>query len=132
MSPPANLASTFVVIRPDLGAESIAVTNTIYSELDDRYSGFKGHILISSHQFSDNWPTWEIHPHGDEVVYLLSGDVEFLLRTEGGDERVRLDTPGSFVVVPKGTWHTAHVNKPTQMVFVTPGEGTENRESPPE
>ena len=43
---------------------------------------------------------------------------------------MRLDTPGSFVVVPKNTWNTAKVHAPTTMLFVTPGEGTENRESP--
>ena len=50
--------------------------------------------------------------------------------TPHGDETVRLSEPGAFVIVPRGTWHTAKVNVPTTMLFVTPGQGTENREQP--
>ena len=52
------------------------------------------------------------------------------LALPGGDETVRLNEPGTFVIVPKGTWHTARVNAPTTMLFVTPGQDTENREQP--
>jgi hypothetical protein len=38
-----------------------------------------------------------------------------------------LTEPGAFVVVPKGTWHTARTAAPTRMLFITPGERTENR-----
>ncbi len=86
-------------------------------------------MLIASFSFDDDWPTWETHPNGDEVACLTSGDAELILATEDGEQSVRLDTPGSFVVVPKNTWHTAKVHTPTKMLFVTPGEGTENRET---
>ena len=55
-----------------------------------------------------------------------------ILDTEEGEQCVRLNTPGSFGIVPKGTWHTAKVHAPTSMLFVTPGQGSENREHPPE
>jgi len=42
------------------------------------------------------------------------------------------DLVGSSVIVPKGTWHTPKVHAPTSMLFVTPGQGTENLEHPPE
>jgi len=53
-----------------------------------------------------------------------------ILAAHGGDQTVRLSEPGSFVIVPRGTWHTATVRKPTQMMFVTPGQDTDNREEP--
>ena len=127
---PADLRSTFVVVNRELQAETIAVTDTIWSDLDQRFGSFAGHSLIASFSFDDDWPTWEIHPNGDEVVCLMSGDAELILATEEGEQRVRLDAPGSFVVVPKNTWHTAKVHAPTTMLFVTPGEGTENRATP--
>ena len=49
-----------------------------------------------------------------------------ILQSDDGEQTVRLNTPGSFVIVPKGTWHTAKTSTPTSMLFVTPGEGTEN------
>lgn len=131
MTESSNIESTFVVIDPGLRAERVAVTDTLFSELDQRYDNFKGHILVSSYSFEDDWATWEVHPNGDELVCLLSGDVELLLRGRDGEQRLRLNTPGSFVIVPRNTWHTAKVNTSAQMMFVTPGEATENRESPP-
>ena len=61
-----------------------------------------------------------------KAVYLLSGDVEMILGRVQRQRRVRLNTPGSFALVPKATWHTAKVRAPSAMLFVTPGEGTEN------
>lgn len=129
---PADLRSTFVVFNRELLADTITVTDTIWSDLDRRFGNFSGHTLIASFTFDDDWPTWEIHPNGDEVVCLMSGDAKMILATEEGEQSVRLTAPGSFIVVPINTWHTAKVHAPTTMLFVTPGEGTENRETPGE
>lgn len=127
----ANLASTFAVMNRDFRIDSLPVSESIYAELDQRYSGFAGHLLIACHHFDSDWPTWEIHPHGDELVALISGDADLILRQDDGDQSVRLNKPGDFIVVPANTWHTAKINVATSMVFVTPGEGTDNQESPP-
>lgn len=120
-----NLASTFVVINPDLRAATVDVTPTVYEELDRRFDGFKGRVLVSCYRFDADWPTWERHPAGDEIVCLLSGRATFLL--EGEKQPIEVKAPGEFVVVPKGVWHTAKTTVPTTMLFVTPGEGTENK-----
>ena len=119
-----NLASTFAVLRPDLGVTPLEVTPTMFEELDRRFAGFKGHVLVSIFGFDKDWPTWERHPAGDEIVCLLSGRATLVL--EDGT-RIEVREPGEFVVVPKGLWHTAKTTVPTKMVFVTPGEGTENK-----
>lgn len=128
---PADIQTSFVVINDKLLADVVPVTGTIWTDLDARYGDFAGHSLIASFSFDDDWPTWEVHPEGDEFVCLLSGDAEMILDTSDGEHRIRLDMPGSFVVVPKGTWHTAKIHAATTMLFVTPGQGTENREQPP-
>jgi mannose-6-phosphate isomerase-like protein (cupin superfamily) len=122
-----DLASTFVVLQPDQSATLVKVSPEVYEELDRRFDGFKGRTLVSSYSFDSDWPTWERHPAGDEVVCLLSGDVEMVLQREGGEEVTRLREPGSYVVVPKGTWHTARTRMPTTMLFVTPGQDTQNK-----
>jgi len=122
-----NLASTFVVVEPHHAAIPVAVTPTIYEELDKRFDQFKGRLLVSCFSFDSDWPSWEIHPAGDEIVCLLSGDVHLVLDRNGIEEIVHLRDPGSFVIVPKGTWHTARTSVPTTMLFVTPGEGTQNK-----
>jgi mannose-6-phosphate isomerase-like protein (cupin superfamily) len=122
-----DLASTFVVMQPDHSASLVDVTPTVYEELDRRFGGFAGHMLVSCHSFDKDWSGWERHPAGDEIVCLLSGDVQMVFERDGGEEVVRLSSPGSFVVVPKGVWHIARTRTATQMLFVTPGQDTEHR-----
>ncbi len=119
-----NLKSTFAVLGPALGVTPVPVTPTVYEELDRRFNDFKGHVLVSIFECDKDWPTWERHPAGDEIVCLLSGRATFVL--EDG-KRIDLSEPGGFVIVPKNTWHTAKTTVPTKMLFVTPGEGTENK-----
>lgn len=125
-----QLAATFVVTNAALQSETVDVTDTFWADLDAKYGEFEGCSLISCFEFSEAWPTWEMHPAGDEFVCLLEGDVEMTLALPDGDETVHLTEPGSFVIVPRGVWHTASPAKSTRMMFVTPGQGTENREQP--
>ena len=128
--PIRDSVDTFAVLKPDLQVRTVDVSPSLYADLDSEYSGFKGHVLIASHEFSEDWPTWERHPAGDEIVMILSGKATLVLRTTSGEESVVLDKPGSYVVIPHNTWHTARVSQLSRMLFVTPGEGTENRENP--
>lgn len=43
--------------------------------------------------------------------------------------RVR-DIATTFVIVPRGTWHTVRVHSPATLLFMRPGQDTENREQP--
>jgi len=122
-----ELTSTFVVLSPRHTAIPVAVTPTLYDELDRRFDRFKNHVLVSSFSFDSDWSSWEIHPAGDELVCLLSGEATLVCDRNGVEETVSLRVPGSFAIVPKGTWHTARTSVPTTMLFVTPGEGTQNR-----
>lgn len=102
-----------------------------YAALDCDFGGFEGHALISEHRFDGDWGMWERHPKGDEFIYLLAGAATFVcLDTEGNAVETRLDTPGQYLVVPKGVWHTARTDTETRALFVTPGAGTEHTEDP--
>jgi mannose-6-phosphate isomerase-like protein (cupin superfamily) len=122
-----DLASTFVVLQPDQRAALIDNSPGVFEELDRRFSGFKGHVLIATFAFEADWTTWERHPAGDELVCLLSGSATLVLDRDGARETIELQKTGEYVLVPKGAWHTARTNVPTNMLFVTPGEGTENK-----
>lgn len=123
----SNIQKDFVVLSPDMNATPVANTPEVYERLDIEFENFKGHELISCLTFTENWPSWETHPNGDEVVVLLSGSVTFILEVEGIHKQVQLSKVGEFVIVPKGTWHTAHIVEKAQMLFITPGEGTQNK-----
>jgi mannose-6-phosphate isomerase-like protein (cupin superfamily) len=126
-NPVNNLAQVFAVLKPDLSVEPITVSPGIYDELDKKFDRFRGHVLVAEYEFSEDWSTWERHPAGDEIVVLLSGKAEMVLHKDAGDESLVLVEPGSYVIVPEGTWHTAKTSVTTRMIFITPGEGTENR-----
>ncbi len=131
MGQPTEFAASFVVLDKNFNANVVPVTPELYEHIDEEYKDFAGHLLLSSYTFTEDWPTWEVHPAGDEFVVLVSGDVELVLALEDGDDVTRMNEPGTFVIVPRNTWHTARVHSPAVMLFVTPGEGTENREEPP-
>ena len=119
-----KLESTFVVLHPDQSATPIEFTPTMFEELNRRFDGFEGRMLVSCFAFDSDWAEWERHPAGDEIVYLLAGRVRFLFE---GERAIELRQPGEFAIVPKGTWHTAKTTVATKMLFVTPGAGTEHK-----
>lgn len=82
--------------------------------------------LITEFECSQDWPTWEMHPQGDEIVYLLSGAATMLLEDDRGVETISLEGRAA-VIIPQGTWHTAKISTPSRMLVVTLGQGTQHR-----
>jgi mannose-6-phosphate isomerase-like protein (cupin superfamily) len=82
--------------------------------------------LVTEYTFTADWSNWEMHPAGDELVYLLSGDLAFLIDLPEGLQSTRLTGRGA-LLVPRGTWHTAKVLAPSRVLFVTSGAGTQHR-----
>ena len=125
-----NLATERAIFTPSLDVKTKALSPTFYPELEAEFNGFAGHVLISQHHFAEDWPTWEVHPAGDEFVTLITGDITLVLWQDQQGHALRLSTQSDFVIIPKGVWHTARVHSPTTMLFVTPGEGTKNAPAP--
>lgn len=126
MTQPLNIEQDFVVMSP---GQRVSVEHNdagLYARLDSRFANFAGHELIACYDFSADWSSWEMHPHGDEVVILLSGTATLLVREATGNRSTELSQPGQYVVVKKGCWHTAKINSQAKLLFITPGQGTEN------
>ncbi len=122
----SDLAGTYVVLDAAHTATRVEVTPDLYERLDRDFDSFRDRTLVARFDFEADWPTWEMHPAGDEVVVLLAGAADMVLDRAGHHEVVRLEKPGEFVIVPKGIWHTGRTARPTSMLFITPGEGTRN------
>lgn len=67
----------------------------------------------------------ERHPDGDEVLYLVSGQVKVVFLDDPVDDI--LINPGDGLVVPKGMWHRVDILEPSQIVYLTPGPNNEFR-----
>ncbi len=87
---------------------------------------FGSEWLITEFDCSADWSNWEMHPHGDEFVYLLSGAVMMRLALPEGEKQLLLQASRA-IIVPRGVWHTACVSVPSKMLFVTKGRDTQHR-----
>jgi len=85
-----------------------------------------GGTLVTVGAGEGDWPHWEMHPLGDEVLVLLEGRVRMVFEREGGDEAFDM-APGSTLVVPRGTWHRALDQRGLRMLFLTYGAGTQHK-----
>jgi len=67
----------------------------------------------------------EVHPDGDEFLYVVSGAMELIL-DDGDDRAVGVETTvvlrsGDAYVVPRGVWHRLEAVESSYLVHVTPG-----------
>lgn len=73
-----------------------------------------------------SWTSWERHPAGEELVLVLSGRLT-LIQDRGGSERRTELSACKAAVNPAGVWHTVDVQEQGQVLFITPGIGTERK-----
>jgi hypothetical protein len=125
---PRDLRSTYAHLIEDGSVSLLPISEAFWPEvMRGEHPELEQGRLVSCFDFSKNWTSWERHPHGEELVILLRGQVQLLLEHGDGVERVRLTGPGQFVSIPRDTWHTVHTEVPCSMLFVTHGRGTEHR-----
>ena len=98
------------------------------SESPDPPVPFSG-ITFGVATMSENSPHGgEIHPDGDEVLYLISGRVKVVF-LDSDEEDIEVE-PGDGLVVPKGMWHRVDIIEPSQIVYLTPGPNNQFRPVP--
>jgi quercetin dioxygenase-like cupin family protein len=100
--------------------------------------------LVSSFTFTSSWTTWEMHPHGAEMVLCIAGTVTLIQEGRATAAATTTDdhetttaaaevttkvqlNPGEFIINPPGVWHTADVEEgqETTVVFITAGKDTQ-------
>jgi len=122
----ANLKTTYVDVGPGRRGATVAGGPEFWARLMTGGVSLQGDWLMTSGTADGDWPHWEMHPQGEEVVMLLSGSADLVL---DGDEPTthELREPLDYVLVPRGTWHRAVSAKGAQMLFLTAGAGTQHR-----
>jgi uncharacterized cupin superfamily protein len=120
-----DIQHTYIHLQDGPTAVPVPVGPDFWQTIDTRRDLDGGRLVMIFH-FDADWPTWERHPAGDEIVCLLSGAVDLVLAEEEGERVVEL-RGRSATIVPRGIWHTAKVLEPSDGLFITRGDGTENR-----
>ena len=83
-------------------------------------------VTIGVASMTENAPHGgEMHPDGDEVLFLISGRVRVLLETAPAEEFEM--QPGDGLIVPKGVWHRVNIIEPSRIVYITPSPRSEYR-----
>src|ERR1700733_9180455 len=67
----------------------------------------------------------ELHPDGDELIYIISGKVR-VVGESAPDECCELG-PGDACIVSKDEWHRVGLLEPTRLLHITPGPRGEHR-----
>jgi mannose-6-phosphate isomerase-like protein (cupin superfamily) len=122
---PFDLQSTYVCLAPDGSAKPIEVTADFWSSIDQRPELREGR-LVAVFESDGDWPHWEMHPHGDELLVLLEGSMTFIFEHAGVQRSLEL-REGQSVLVPPGTWHRALVPAPSKLLAITYGRDTQHR-----
>lgn len=76
----------------------------------------------------------EVHPDGDEFLYVVSGTMQLIL-DDGDEHAAGAETTvvlhaGDAYVVPRGIWHRLESTEPSCLVHVTPGPSGGHRPRP--
>ena len=116
---------TFVHLADGGKATTVPVGERFWAEIGDRTELHDGRLL-TAHDISADMTHWEMHPAGDELLFLASGAVTVVLDAADGERTIALGA-GQACVVPAGVWHRLTVETPGRLLFVTPGKGTEHR-----
>jgi mannose-6-phosphate isomerase-like protein (cupin superfamily) len=67
----------------------------------------------------------EMHPDGDEILYVISGRLRVIGESDPG-KPIDLG-PGDACIVRKGEWHRVVMVEPAQLVHITPGRRGDHR-----
>jgi len=68
----------------------------------------------------------EMHPDGDELLYLIAGVATVLLERPEGEERIELSA-GAACIVPRGLWHRVIPRGEVTLLYATPGPNNQRR-----
>ena len=83
-------------------------------------------VTVGVATMTENAPhNGEMHPDGDEILYLIAGRVRVMLETSPPEE-LELG-PGHGVIVPKGVWHRVDILEPSRIMYMTPGPNGQHR-----
>jgi len=120
-----ELGGTYVQLRDGGATAQVEAGNDFWARLPGRPELADGRLVWAAAQVRDS-ANWEMHPQGDEMLYLLSGAIDLVVQVGEAERTVTL-LPNNACVVPKGIWHRIVVQKPANVLAITPSLGTQQR-----
>jgi mannose-6-phosphate isomerase-like protein (cupin superfamily) len=130
---PFRLDETYAFLKDD-GAAPLVPTTGLWQELMSGQPKSPGARLVADgegwllamYSIDGDTPAWEMHPAGDELLTMLSGEMDVVLERDGREVTIHVHT-GETCLVPRGTWHRQAVRRAGRYLGITYGKGTEHR-----
>src|SRR5215831_3488835 len=117
-----DLLKNYFLLEPDGAAISLPGGWDFWSQLMSgdasdpgirRLMGSEHGRLLTVLTMNADWTNWEMHPVGDELLFMLEGSATFRLDLPDGVKEVALNA-GRLLVIPRGVWHTAKLSGPAR------------------
>ena len=124
MTDPIDLRATYVHLK-ESGATAVPTGPEFWPDLIAGRTAYPGRLALIQPMTAD-FPHWERHPAGEELIVMLSGACEMILEDDERERRVTVRA-GEAILVPTNVWHRAVVIDPGEALFVTEGEGTDHK-----
>jgi mannose-6-phosphate isomerase-like protein (cupin superfamily) len=117
-SQPFDLLRTFVHLQNDGHGHTVAVNREFWMGINSR--GYDRVLGAFRFETPDDLhaDSWEIHPHADEIIVLLSGEIEIVLEQGPKSTRNVPLEPGRAFIVPAGVWHRLVMRAPGELLFI--------------
>jgi len=128
-----RLDETYAFLE-DGGAVPLVPTEGLWQELMSGQPRSPGATLVANgngwlvalYAMDRDTPAWEMHPAGDELLVMLSGEMDVVFERAGGEASTPVRA-GETCLVPRGTWHRQVVRRAGRYLGMTYGRGTEHR-----
>lgn len=120
-----ELSATYVQLHDGAAATPVPVDADFWCRIEARTELHQGRLLTAFDVMPGN-SHWEMHPDGDEVLYLASGAMTIVLEDANGISKTAL-APGKACIVPRGVWHSLITHTAGTLLAITRGKGTQVR-----
>jgi mannose-6-phosphate isomerase-like protein (cupin superfamily) len=130
-----DLSKNYLLLEPDGTSAVLPGGGDFWSQLlsgkatdpgIQRLMGSEKGRLLAALPMGADWTHWEMHPAGDEILFMLEGKATFVLELSDGLKEIALGA-GRLLVIPQGVWHTAKVSQPGRLMAITAGLRTQHR-----
>src|ERR1700710_2057125 len=80
VSPPVALGPDAAIhLDDELAIVTLALTPDYWTHTSNTAPELAAGRIISVFEYTHTWSYWERHPVGDELVYLMAGEIDLLL-----------------------------------------------------
>ena len=122
-----DLMQTYLSLKKSGEIEKLEGGERFWSKSGEELDKLGEDWLITEFQSTEDWQSWEMHPAGEEIVYLLRGAADLILEKDGNQKKIELRGKG-LVIIPPETWHTAKIFEPSVFLVITLGRETKHRQ----